>query len=245
MWDKPALLNTTADVLFVAALLGALYAGVFYVVHLPVFPVMEVRVVMPLVHVNRQQVEDIVRREVRGNFFTQQLLSARIAFETLPWVRNADVRRRWPGRLDVVLTEHVPLARWGKTALVNNQGEVFEATYDGALPMFNGPAGAAKEMAIQYHLFSRSLATISKSPGEVNVSPRRAWQIRLNDGMTLDLGREHVEERLLRFVNNYARTIARMPRAVDRVDLRYANGFAARMPGLQPTGTDHRRKSGA
>lgn len=245
MWDKPAALNSIADALFVAALLGVLYAGVSYIVHLPVFPVKEVRVVTPLEHVTRQQVEDIVRREVRGTFFSLQLLPTRAAFETLPWVRRADVRRQWPGGIEVVLIEHVPLARWGKTALVNSHGEVFEAAYDGALPVFNGPAGTAKEMAIQYHHFRRNLSTISKVPGEVNVSPRRAWQIRLDDGMTLDLGREHVEERLRRFVATYAQTIARMPRPVDRVDLRYANGFAARVPGLQPAGTENRRKRGA
>lgn len=245
MWDKPGALNRLADALLVLALIGALGAGVAWVVRLPVFPVSDVRVVTPLAHVTRQQVEDIVRREVHGTFFTLQLDAARAGFETLPWVRRAEVRRQWPGRIEVALIEHVPLARWGKTALVNSHGEVFEAAYDGALPVFNGPAGAAKEMAIQYHHFRRDLAAISKAPGEVNVSPRRAWQIRLDDGMTLDLGREHVEERLRRFVATYAQTIARMPRPVDRVDLRYANGFAARVPGLQPAVTENRRKRGA
>jgi cell division protein FtsQ len=171
---------------------------------------------------------------VRGNFFTLQLASTRVAFEKLPWVRRAEVRRQWPGLIEVVLTEHVPLARWGKSALVNVHGEVFEAAYDGSLPIFNGPDGTAKEIAIQYEHFRRSLAAIGKMPGEINVSPRRAWQIRLDDGMTVDFGRENVEERLRRFVSTYPRTIARMTRPVDRVDLRYANGFAARVPGLPP-----------
>ncbi|MDH4149782.1 MAG: cell division protein FtsQ/DivIB [Betaproteobacteria bacterium] len=234
MWDKPAALHMLTDLLVVTALLGLLYAGVTYVVRLPVFPVQEVRVVMPLKHVTREQIEAIVSREVRGTFFTLQLGTVRTAFEKLPWVRRAEVRRHWPGQLEVVLTEHEPLARWGRDALVNVQGEVFEAVFDGALPVFNGPAGVAKEMAIQYDHFRRSLAAIAKTPGEINVSPRRAWQIRLSDGMTLDLGREHVEQRLQRFVVTYPRTIARMTQPVDRVDLRYANGFAVRVPGLPP-----------
>jgi cell division protein FtsQ len=234
MWDKPAVLNRLSDLLVVAALLGLLYSGAAWVVQLPVFPITEVRVVTPLTHVTREQVETIVRREVRGNFFTLQLASTRVAFEKLPWVRRAEVRRQWPGLIEVVLTEHVPLARWGKSALVNVHGEVFEAAYDGSLPIFNGPDGTAKEIAIQYEHFRRSLAAIGKMPWEINVSPRRAWQIRLDDGMTVDFGRENVEERLRRFVSTYPRTIARMTRPVDRVDLRYANGFAARVPGLPP-----------
>ena len=234
MWDKPAVLNRLSDLLVVAALLGLLYGGAAWVVQLPVFPITEVRVITPLTHVTREQVETIVRREVRGNFFTLQLASTRVAFEKLPWVRRAEVRRQWPGLIEVVLTEHGPLARWGKSALVNVHGEVFEAAFDGPLPIFNGPEGTAKEIAIQYEHFRRSLAAIGKMPGEINVSPRRAWQIRLDDGMTVDFGRENVEERLRRFVSTYPRTIARMTRPVDRVDLRYANGFAARVPGLPP-----------
>ncbi len=234
MWDKPAALNMLTDLLLVTALLGLLYAGMTYVVRLPVFPVQEVRVATPLKHVTREQIDAIVRREVRGTFFTLQLGTVRTALEKLPWVRRAEVRRHWPGRLEIALMEHDPLARWGKGAMVNAQGEVFEAAFDGALPVFNGPAGAAKEMAIQYDHFRRSLAAIDKIPLEINVSPRRAWQVRLNDGVTLDLGREHVEERLRRFVVTYPRTIARMKQPVDRVDLRYANGFAVRVPGLPP-----------
>lgn len=245
MWDKPGTLNALADALFVLALVGTLTAAVAWVVRLPVFPVRVVLVVAPLTHVTREQVEDIVRREVRGTFFTLRLDAARAAFETLPWVRRAEVRRQWPGRLEVTLTEHVPLARWGKTGLVNVSGEVFEAAFDGALPLFVGPPGAAKEMAIQFDHFRRSLAAIGKVPGELHVTPRRAWQVRLEDGLTLDLGREQVEERLRRFVATYPRTIARMARPVDRVDLRYANGFAARVPGLPPAAAEPAKKRGA
>lgn len=245
MWDKPTALTMLADLLFVAALLGVLYAGVAYAVRLPAFAINGVRVVTPVEHVTRAQIEEIVRREVRGTFFTLHLGATRAAFEKLPWVRSADVRRQWPGSLEVALTEHVPLARWGKEALVNVHGEVFEAAFDGVLPLFNGPAGVAKEMTIQYDHFRRSLAAIGKTPGAINVSARRAWQIQLDDGMTLDLGREHVEERLRRFVITYPRTIARMTHPVDRVDLRYANGFAARVPGLPPAADETRRKRGA
>ena len=245
MWDKPAALNFIADLLFVAALLGVLYAGVSHAVRLPAFSIQQVRVVTPVAHVTRQQVEDIVRREVRGTFFTLRLDAARAAFEKLPWVRSANVRRQWPRGLEVALTEHVPLARWGGEALVNVQGEVFAAAFDGELPVFNGPPGAAKEMTIQYDHFRRSLQDIGREPREINVSPRRAWQIRLDDGVTLDLGRDQVEQRLRRFVAAYPRTIARMTRPVDRVDLRYANGFAARVPGLPPVAEEPRRRSGA
>ena len=66
--------------------------------------------------------------------------------------------------------------------------------------MFNGPEGTAKEIAIQYQYFRRSLAAIGQTPAQVQISPRRAWQVKLASGLTLELGREHVEARLARFV---------------------------------------------
>lgn len=243
MWDKPALLDRVSDLLMLAALLGVLYGAVSWLTRLPAFAITEVRVATPLRHVTAEQVQVIVHREIRGTLFSLQPAVAREAFEKLPWVRRADVRRQWPGVLEVRLNEHTPLARWGKSALVNVQGEVFEAAYDGELPVFNGPAGTAKEMTIQFELFRASLAAIGRQPGELSLSPRRAWQLRLDDGMTLDLGRDRIEERLRHFVELYPRTIARMTRPVDRVDLRYANGFAARVPGLPPV-ADTRLKRG-
>jgi cell division protein FtsQ len=233
MWDKPDILNRAANVLYGAAAVLALYAVAAAVVHLPLFPLREVQVVGAPGHVTLDQVENIVKHDIRGNFFTVDLAAARAAFERLPWVRRVQVRRLWPGRLDVAFEEHVALARWGSRALVNVHGEVFQGAYDGRLPVFTGPEGAAKEIAIQYEYFRRSLGAIGQEPVEVRVSPRRAWQLRLSSGLTLELGREHTEARLARFVASYERTLAKLDRPIDYVDLRYSNGFAVRIPELR------------
>ena len=233
MWDKPDTLNAIARVLCAAALLLAAYGSLHYVVRLPVFPLREVRVDGDLAHVSHQQLEMLARRELKGNFFTLDLGEARAAFAKLPWVRKVEVRRQWPDRLEVALEEHVPLARWGDTALVNTHGDVFTAAYDGVpIPNFIGPPESAKEIAIQYGYFLRRLATIGQVPVEVQVSPRRAWQIRLASGLTLRLGRERIEARLDRYIALHARTLGRLQRKLDYVDLRYPSGFAVRIPEL-------------
>jgi len=232
MWDRPETLNRAADLLFAAALLIALYGAVHAVVRLPVFPLREVRLTHAVSYVSAAQIEALIRREVRGNFFTVDIARVRAAFAKLPWVREASLRRTWPDRLEVTLEEHVPLARWADSGLVNSHGEVFNAAYDGHLPVFVGPPESAKEMAIQYQYFRRSLAAIGKSPQQLQVTPRRAWQVKLDDGMTLELGREEVEARLGRFIASYQRALAPLARKVDVVDLRYANGFAVRIPDL-------------
>jgi len=233
MWDRPELLNALSGVLHALAAVLFFYAAAAAVVQLPIFPLREVRLTAAPAHVTAEQMEAVVRHELRGNFFTVDLAAARASFERLPWVRRVQLRRHWPDRLDVDLEEHVPLARWGDRALVNVQGEIFEGAYDGKLPVFNGPAGSAKEIAIQYEYFRRSLAAIGQAPAQLRISPRRAWQVRLESGLTLELGREQIEARLARFIGAYERTAVKLGRRLDYVDLRYPNGFAVRIPELR------------
>jgi len=62
------------------------------------------------------------------------------------------------------------------------------------------------------------------------MSQRRAWQLWLDNGLLLVLGRERSEARLERFVAVYHDTIGRLPWQPSYVDLRYDNGFALRAP---------------
>jgi len=232
MWDKPDILNGVANAFFAAAFLLVAYATVHYAMRLPGFPLREVRIMNELRHVTSEQIEVIVARELQGNFFTVDLERARAGFEKLPWARSVNVRRQWPDRIEVALEEHVPLGRWGSAALVDTYGDLFAAAYDGSLPSFVGPPGSAKEIAIQYGYFQRSLGAIGLTPVQVQVSARRAWQVRLASGITLELGRESIEARLDRFIAVYPRTVGRLQRRLTYVDLRYPNGFAVGIPEL-------------
>jgi cell division protein FtsQ len=231
MWDDAPLLNRIANLLIGAAVAAVLAVGAFQVARLPVFAVREVEVMGQLEHVTAEQVEVVAKHAVRGTFFTLDLEQTRRQFEKLPWVRRVEVRRQWPARVELEVEEHVALARWGDTALVNSFGEVFEAaTDDETLPTFVGPPGQADEMAQQYQRFTAQLAPIERRISRLTLSARAAWQLRLDDGLTLELGRSDMEARLARFVTVYDRTIGRLPPSVVHVDLRYANGFAIRMP---------------
>ena len=242
MWDKPEALNLIANLLYAVAFLLALYAAVMLVAQLPVFPLREVLILGDARFTGRSDVEALVARDLRGNFFTLDLARARKAFETLAWVRKADLRRHWPDRLEVRLEEHVPLARWGALGLVNTQGEVFSATYEGELPEFAGPAGSDKEMAIQYAYFCKSLEPLGRIPTRVSVSARRAWTLQLDSGLTLELGRVDPEDRLARFVENYPQAAVLLGRRMQHVDLRYSNGFAVRVPELVRAEAKDKRK---
>jgi cell division protein FtsQ len=238
MWDNPVALNRVSDLLSAAAALAVLYAALRWAVHLPIFAVQEVRVGGVTKHMTLDQVEAIAKRDMHGTFFTLDLPAIRASFEKLPWVRQVTLRRQWPDRLDVTVEEHVPFARWGSLGLVNIQGEVFEAAYDGKLPVFEGPQGAAKEIKARYGEFRQDLLAIGLTPVRVQLSERRAWRLLLDSGTTFELGRDQVRTRLQRYVAHHAGTVEKLARQIDYIDLRYVNGFAVRIPELAREGMD-------
>ncbi|MDN5880986.1 MAG: cell division protein FtsQ/DivIB [Nitrosospira sp.] len=237
MWDNHHALDLLANSLFVLVALAAIYAASQWAAHLPVFPLKEVRVSGingiggiggELKHVTREQINDAVRSEFMGNFFAVDLDAVCNAFRKLPWVRGATARRQWPPRLEVKLEEHVALARWGSTALVNTHGEIFNAASGEKLPVFQGPEESARDMVRQYAVFSKLLRPLRQNIQRINLSPRRAWQVQLDNGTMLELGREQMKARLERYVLAHDRGIAPLNQQLSYVDLRYPSGFAVR-----------------
>jgi len=232
MWNRPQILNWVASLLYASAFVMFLYGLLFVVIHLPIFPLREVKVDGELNHVTREQVKLIVGRYIQGNFFTLDLQKTRDAFEKLPWARNVSVRRRWPDRLEVVVEEHKELARWGNIALVNSYGELFHAASDSDLPVFFGPGDGVREVAEHYGKYSELLASTGMKVSELALTPRRAWQIKTDKDLVIELGREEMDARLEKFARVYQSTLAGLGGNVKYADLRYPNGFAVRRPIL-------------
>ena len=241
MWNKPHLLNAIADLLMLAAAAALLAAAAVWLVRVPSLPVKQVVFAEALPHTRRGEVEQVLPGSLKGNFFSLNLEMVRGSLEKLPWVRKVEVRRVWPAKLEIRIEEHKPVARWGegRGELVNSYGEVFaaglpenEAT---DLPLLFGPLGTAQDVLKHYSEFVGSFATVGERPVQVTLSPRLAWQLKLQNGMLVDIGREQTKApvgvRLQRFIEIYPETVAKRAVRPAVVDLRYPNGFAMRVAG--------------
>jgi cell division protein FtsQ len=226
MWDKPHLLRVMTYLLFGISLVLLAYSVMHYALQQPVFKIRTVQLTHVPQQVDMNQLNQVITRAVSGSFFTVDLEKTRRSFEQLPWVRKVSVRRHFPWGLEVTLEEHVPLARWNGVALVNTYGEVFDGQSGLKLPNFNGEPDTSKQVAGMYAELSAQLARVQRNIVEINLSQRFAWQLRLDNGMQLELGREQVRERMARFVAVYPYSLASMAHKANHVDLRYRNGFA-------------------
>ncbi|MEQ1516719.1 MAG: cell division protein FtsQ/DivIB, partial [Usitatibacteraceae bacterium] len=193
------------------------------------FPISDVTFVGDLKHVDANELKRVAGG-IKGSMLRTDLAEVRAVMRQIPWVRTADVRRRFPSTLEVSVEEHQPFAHWksaqgGRRELVNTLGEVFVADFDESLPIFSGPQGTSKEVLAGYTAFKTQLAATGRSPVEVTLSARRAWALKLDSGTTLELGRSEAGERLDRFVRAYV-AVPALKIANARVDMRYQSGLA-------------------
>jgi cell division protein FtsQ len=246
------LMNAVASTVFAAAALGAGIAAVLWLMRSPLFPIRHIQLEGDLAHNSVPTIRANAAPLLAGNFFSVDLAQARAAFETVPWVRRAVVRRVWPGTLVVRLEEHRAAALWegpagladddaeiGSDKLVNSFGEVFEANVgdveDDALPRLAGPEGSAAQMLQVALRLQPLLEPLGLAVQRVVLSHRGSWRVALDSGATLELGRgsdDEVLARTQRFARTLVQVTARWKAPLDHADLRHADGYALRLRGV-------------
>jgi cell division protein FtsQ len=239
-WHDTKLLNSVANALFTAAMVSLMGASVWWVSQRPMFTIRHVQVdsepTHPLRYVHEPVLRSVVSDRIGGNFFSIDLHSVREAFESVPWVRRATVRRVWPNSLHVTLEEHRAFAIWNSDGLLNTQGETFAANLDEAeeeraLPRLSGPTGTERLVMERYLEMVEALKPLKLAPNQLDLSPRRAWTAKLSDGSMLLLGRDQgvsIPERLALWIEVYPKVTERIGQRAQTIDLRYPNGFALR-----------------
>ncbi len=240
------LMNGVATVVFLLAGAGAAVAGVLWLMRSPMFPLRGIQLEGELLRNSVPTIRANAAPRLAGNFFSVDLQASRAAFESVPWVRHAVVRRIWPDRLAVHLQEHRAAALWegveGADKLVNQQGEVFEANVgdveDDNLPTLAGPEGSAATMLALYQRVQPVLARLEMSVVRLHLSGRGSWRAELDSGATIEMGRGSDDELLARtdrFVRTLSQATGRWRAPLEYADLRHSDGYAVRLRGVSTT----------
>jgi cell division protein FtsQ len=249
-----------ANVLF--ALLGLVLVGglLLWLARAQTFALRGVQLKGDLLRTNVPALRHTVAPRLQGNFFSVNLQEVRSAFETVPWVRRAVVRRVWPDRLDVHLEEHRPAALWmgndstaSNDRLVNDHGEVFEAnasevddpvaaqaaaaagTPTASLPTLAGPEGSAAPMLALYRRLAPLLAGMEQEIETLELTNRGSWRAELRSTAVIELGRgteDEIVARTTQFVQTVAEATEKWRAPLEVADLRHTDGYAVRLRGI-------------
>jgi cell division protein FtsQ len=249
------LMNLTASVLFGLLAALVLVAASWWSLRHPAFALGGITVQGDLVHNNAVTLRANVAPKLSGNFFTVDLAAARAAFEAVPWVRQAVVRRDFPNRLKVLLQEHQAVAHWGSESdsrLLNSFGEVFEANTGDLdrddLPRLAGPQGQSAEVLTMYRALTGLFDPLGLTLEALELTGRGGWRAQLDSGAEVELGRgtpQEVAQRAQRFVGTLTQVTSRYGRnadAIESADLRHGSGYALRLRGVTTSSGDAGKK---
>jgi cell division protein FtsQ len=246
------LMNLASRVFFSAFALLALAGVLAWLGQQPVFSLKGIRVDNELMHNNAVTLRANVAPKLSGNFFTLDLAQARTAFEAVPWVRHAVVRREFPDRLRVALQEHEAVAFWGAEAdarLVNSYGEVFEVNQGDVepdeLPLLTGPQGQAALVLQGFRGLAPLFEQLGSAMVHLELTGRGSWRARLDSGAVIEMGQGtpvEIAGRAQRLVATFTQTASRFGRDLESADLRYPNGYAIKLRGVTTVTADAQKK---
>jgi cell division protein FtsQ len=178
---------------------------------------------------NPKEVQAVVSPYLEAGFFDLDMRAVHDAVSALPWVEQAQVRRRWPDGVIVHVREREPVARWRDNSLVTAEALVFSpprATMPAGLPLLSGPETTERLMLQSLMHIGDMLAPAGLRVAAIRIDDRGAWSVELDTGMVMHLGRTQIEERLRRFSDITIPTLGDRLDQVAYVDLRYGSGFA-------------------
>jgi len=182
-------------------------------------------------HVGAEQIRAAAEPALARGFFALRLDEVRDAVAQLPWVERVEARKRWPDRVDLVVYEPQPYARWTGGRLVNRNGALFRVPGDVGLPGLPRLAGPDERIddVLRFHAeCRREFSGSGLSVEAVTLSPRGGWRLEMGTGTVIEVGRDDAMPRLRRFLDVWPRIAPSSVQPPAYIDLRYENGFALR-----------------
>ena len=159
------------------------------------WPLRTLRLQGELKQVDRARLRGTVLPHAQRGFFAVELDKIQAEVNALPWVEHAEVRKQWPDILEVRISEHRPIAHWGKDKLLSEQGKVFPLAnlkVPRGLPELDGPEARAGEVVALYNESRERLQNVRG----VALDKRGSWTISLRNGTQVVIGRNETSLRM-------------------------------------------------
>jgi len=248
----PAMLNRHPGgvaVVLLVVLLSAL--GVYHLMDPHTLPIRHVVVQGDFRHLSLEGLQQRAAKVVSGGFFNVNVETIRNVLLQEPWIKDVAVKRVWPDRINVVISEQRAVARWNDTGLLNAEGGLFmpdPAIFPENIPQLRGPTDSYPQVLDFYNRLRGILPEQLRIAG-ITLSKRRAWQVQFIDGPLVRLGRMDIVQRMQRFARLVPARLHNLLENMQSVDMRYTNGFAVQWksdykPNLQPGRESYGKKSG-
>jgi cell division protein FtsQ len=177
---------------------------------------------------DQREVEVALQDYIGQGFFSLDIHQLQQVLKSRPWTESVSVRRIWPDKLRVVVRERKPVARWDAEHLLSDSGRVYlaDSTDYAHLPLVHADNHSPNWVLGEFYHLQARFESVDERLVTLRVDSRGALDIELINGLQIKLGRGDVDHKIDRLVNIYEQQILPRREQIERLDLRYSNGFA-------------------
>lgn len=195
-----------------------------------IFPINSLKIKSSYKFISREQLQQTLYPFMNQSFLSLSSQELVNAIGRNSWVDKVEVRKVWPDRVDIVVSERFPIAHW-HDMLLTKQGVLFQPQNQNQiprLPYFYGPKNQQLDVLHIYQKLSKLLKGQDLYIAKIRLRENQSWEITLTNGVKLQLGKNDIETRLQRFSIFYPKLFAAKFDQVSTVDLRYSKGMAVK-----------------
>ncbi len=191
--------------------------------------------------VNSEQVRITVAAHPQRSFFKVKPEVIRDNLMQIPWVQQVSVNKKWPDSLIIKIIEHKAVAVWNQDKLLNEKGEIFEVdSIDDltALPHITGMDQNSQHIWEKYNRFNNIVKSTGFDIKAADISQRGSWQLNLSNGMSIHLGTQQIDAKLVRLTDTWRQLYRLKEQTPEHIDLRYTNGYVVKWAQPKPDITE-------
>ena len=191
-------------------------------------PIRTIQLLGTFENLDQAEVEETLKPYIGQGFFSLDIQELQQSLHAKSWTESVSVRRIWPDKLRVTIVEKKPVARWDDRHLLSDKAKVYLADTDGFghLPLVHAASYRPDWVLRQFYRLEARFNSVDERLVSLRVDSRGALDVELINGLEIKFGRDQIKRKIERLISIYRPQILPRREQIERLDLRYSNGFA-------------------
>lgn len=209
-------------------LLPITFAGFYLQQMEQLLPIRTIQLSGTFENLDQGEVEQSLQQYIGQGFFSLDIHQLQQVLHQKAWTESVSVRRVWPDKIRVTITERKPVARWDERHLLSDSARVYlaDTAAFAHLPIVHAPSHQPDRALRQFYALQARFERVDERVLALRIDSRGALDVELINGLLIKLGRSDIDRKIERLASIYLQQILPRREQIQRLDLRYSNGFA-------------------
>ena len=194
------------------------------------FPIKNVSIESKIINVSKHSVFEKSKNYLDSkSFFNFRINILKKEIEKVPWVKSADIRRVYPGKIKIYIEEHAPIAIWNNKSYMNDVGDIFLIQdIKKNLPVIISNQSGNKIMFLYFTLLLKYISdyNFDMEIKKIEENDIRSLSAHFSSGIIVKFGSKDIRNKIHAFIKIYNTLNSSDLEKIGYIDMRYSNGFS-------------------